>query len=219
MLKISRTSGNPNLGVFSRVNENFAFIATNHSDEFASEVEEHLDVQVIKTSVAGSFVVGSLMATNSNGAVVSSLIEIREYDRIKKHLNVALLRDEMNAAGNNILANDHGAIINPRIDSTTMKDIEDALGVECVQATIAGVHTVGSVCCATNRGAVIHPGATKEEIDLIKDVLKVEAVRTTLNHGCRIVSSGAIANSKGALVGDLTTPIELGKLEDGLHYY
>ena len=48
---------------------------------------------------------------------------------------------------------------------------------------------------------------------------QVEAVRTTLNHGVRTVSACALANSKGALVGDLTTPIEMGKLEDALALY
>ena len=31
--------------------------------------------------------------------------------------------------------------------------------------------------------------------------------------------SGVIANSKGALVGDATTPIEMGRIEDGLVLY
>ena len=54
---------------------------------------------------------------------------------------------------------------------------------------------------------------------LIKDVLKVEAVRTTLNHGCRTLSACVLANSKGALIGEMTTPIEMGKLEDALVLY
>jgi translation initiation factor 6 len=40
-----------------------------------------------------------------------------------------------------------------------------------------------------------------------------------VNHGSKYVGSGVIANSKGALVGDATTPIEMGRLEDGLVLY
>ena len=61
--------------------------------------------------------------------------------------------------------------------------------------------------------------ATDEEIALIKDVLGVECIRTTVNHGVRSVGAGIIANSKGAVVGDQTTPIEMGKIEDALVLY
>ena len=61
--------------------------------------------------------------------------------------------------------------------------------------------------------------ASEEEVLLIRDVLKVEALRTTVNHGCRSVGAGILANSKGAVVGDESTPIELGKIEDALVLY
>ncbi len=219
MMRLSRYAGNPNLGVFSCVSESFAFIASNLGDEYVAEIEEVLGVRGVKTSVAGSFVVGSLMAMNSNGAIVSGLAEDKELEVIRQHLPVALLNDTLNAAGNNILANDFGAIVNPEIDDRSLKEVEDALGVECVRGTIAGVGTVGSVCRATNKGAAVHPGATEADMKLIKDVLKVEGMRTTLNHGCRTLASCVLANSKGAVIGDLSTPIEVGKLEDALKFY
>lgn len=219
MMRLSRYAGNPNLGVFSCVSESFAFIASNLGDEYVAEIEEVLGVKGVKTSVAGSFVVGSLMAVNSNGAIVSGLAEDKELAVISEHLPVALLNDTLNAAGNNILANDFGAIVNPEIDDRSLREVEDALGVECVRGTIAGVGTVGSVCRATNKGAAVHPGATEADMRLIKDVLKVEAMRTTLNHGCRTLASCVLANSKGAVIGDLSTPIEVGKLEDALKLY
>ncbi len=219
MMRLSRYAGNPNLGVYSCVSESYAFIASDLGDEYVTEIETVLGVKGFRTSVAGSFVVGSLMAMNSNGAIVSGLAEELELSRIRKVLPVALLNDNLNAAGNNILVNDNGAIVNPDLDDATLKEVEDALGVECVRGTIAGVNTVGAVCVATNKGAAVHPEATDKDIKLIKDVLKVEAVRTTLNHGCRTLSACVLANSKGAVVGDMTTPIEMGKLEDALVLY
>ena len=218
-MRISRYAGTPSLGVFTRVSESYAFIASNLGDEFVEEVQNALDVECVCTSVAGSFVVGSLMAVNSNGAVVSGLTDESELGRISEKLPVATLQDKLNAAGNNILVNDNGAIVNPEVDDSTLKQLEDVLGVECVRGTIAGLNTVGSVCVATNKGAAVHPGATEQDMNLIKDVLKVEAVRTTLNHGVRTVAACVIANSKGAIIGDLTTPIEMGKLEDALVLY
>ena len=219
MMRLSRYAGNPNLGVFSCVSESFAFIASNLGDDYVAEIEEVLGVKGIRTSVAGSFVVGSLMAMNSNGAIVSGLAEENELAVIRGNLPVALLNDTLNAAGNNILVNDFGAIVNPEIDDRSLREVEDALGVECVRSTIAGVGTVGSVCRATNKGAAVHPGATEADMNLIKDVLKVEGMRTTLNHGCRTLASCVLANSKGAVIGDLSTPIEVGKLEEALRMY
>lgn len=219
MMKLSRYGGNPNVGVFSAANENFAFIASDTSDEFVSDVEEALDVRAIKTTVAGSFVVGSLVALNSNGAIVSGLAEEKELALIRELLPVALISDKLNAAGNNILVNDNGAIVNREVDARTLREIEDALGVECVKGSIAGLNTVGSVCKATNKGAIIHPEATDADIKMVKDILKVDARKLTLNHGCRFVAPCLVANSKGAVVGDTTMPIEMGKLEDALNLY
>ena len=219
MMRLSRYGGNPNIGVFAVANESFAFVAGDAAPEFVKDLEEVLDVQTTMMTVAGSFVVGSLVVMNSNGAVVSGLAEPKELETISKMMPCLPLDDPLNAAGNNILANDRGAILNPQYGKAAVKAISDALGVECVQSSIAGCNTVGSVCKATNKGCVMHADASEEEVKLVSDVLKVEAERTSVNHGVRAVGAGIIANSKGALVGDETTPIEMGKIEDGLVLY
>lgn len=220
MMRFSRYGGSPNIGVFAVANENLAFVAHDAVDEFVGDIQGTLDVEVIRTTVADSFVVGSLVAMNSNGAIVSGLAGERELDVIRSKIPVALLHDKLNAAGNNILVNDRGAIVNPDVDSKSLKEIEDILGVECVRSTIADINTVGSVCRVTNKGAAVHPETTEKDIKLIKDVLKVDSVeKLTLNHGCRFIAPCVLANSKGALVGDITTPIEMGKLEDALVLY
>ena len=219
MMRRSSYAGSPNIGVFAVANESLSFVAHDAVDEFVNDINQALGVEVVRTTVADSFVVGSLVAMNSNGAIVSGLAGERELDVIRSKIPVALLEDRLNAAGNNILVNDNGAIVNPEMDSRTLKEIEDALGVECVKATIADINTVGSVCRVTNKGAAVNPEATEKDMQLIKDVLKVEAIKVTVNHGCKFISPGILANSKGALVGDLTTPIEMGKIEDALILY
>ena len=220
MMRRSSYAGSPNIGVFAVANESLSFVAHDAVDEFVNDINQALGVEVVRTTVADSFVVGSLVAMNSNGAIVSGLAGERELDVIRSRIPVALLEDKLNAAGNNILVNDNGAIVNPEMDSRTLKQVEEVLGVECVRGTIADIVTVGSVCRATNKGAAIYVDATEDEIKMVKDILKVDnIVRTTVNHGVRFVSPGILANSKGAVVGDLTTPIEMGKLEDAFDLY
>ncbi len=219
MMRLSRYSGNPNIAVFATAGEGLALTASDTSPEFVKTLEEVLDVNVVSLSIGGAFVVGSVVAMNSNGMVVSYLAEDSELARLPGDVNVARLDDALNAAGNNILVNDHGAIVNPEYSESTAKYIGDILGVEAVRSSIAGINTVGSACKVTNKGCACHMEASDEDIALIKDVLKVEAIRTSVNHGGRFVGVGIIANSKGAVIGDETTPIEMGKIEDALVLY
>lgn len=219
MMRLSRYAGNPNIAVFAAASESLALIAADASPEFVRTVEEALGVESVLLSVGGSFVIGSLTAMNSNGIVVSGLAADDEVARIPGKVPVYRLDDRLNAAGNNILANDNGAIVSPEYPESAVRAIGEALGVEAVSSSIAGISTVGSVCTATNKGCACHMDASDEEIVLIKDVLKVEAVRTTVNHGVRAVGAGILANSKGAVVGDESTPIELGRVEDALVLY
>ncbi len=219
MMRFSRYAGNPNVGVYAAVNESLGFVATDADPAFIRDAETALGIEMFMTTVAGSFVIGSLVAMNSNGLIVSELIDGKEFDLLSGHIEVGVIDDRMNAAGNNILANDSGAIVSPEMGRKAMSIIEEVLGVEAVRGTIAGHTTVGSVCRATNKGCVCGSDASDEDIALIKDVLGVEAVRSTVNHGIKYIGAGILANSKGALVGDLTTPIEMGKIEDGLVLY
>ncbi len=219
MMRLSRYSGNPNIGVYAVVNESLGFVACDASPEFVKDMQTVLGVETFMTTVAGSFVVGSLVAMNTFGAVASNMAESKEVSLIGEHIPVGTIEDKMNAAGNNILVNDHGAIISPEMGKNAEKTISDILQVEVVKSSIAGYDTVGSVCRVTNTGCVCTADATDDDISLIKDVLKVEARRASVNHGIQYVGAGILANSKGALVGDQTTPIEMGRIEDGLNLF
>lgn len=219
MMRRSRYAGTPNIGVYAAVNESLGFVACDAASEFIGDLEKALEIETIMTTVAGSYVVGSLVAMNSYGAVVSAFAEEQELDVIRRHIPAVTVRDLMSATGNNILVNDHGAIVNPGMGSKAMATVTDVLGVEAVKMTIGGCDTVGSVCCATNIGCVCTPDATDGEMELIADVLKVDVKRASVNHGVKYLGAGLLANSKGALMGDETTPIEMGKIEDGLNLF
>jgi translation initiation factor eIF-6, putative len=219
MMRLSRYDGSPNIGVYAVVNESLAIVAPNTSQEFLTDLEIVLGVQTFMTTVSSSFLVGSLVAMNSNGAVVSSTIEASELEEIRKHIPIEVLPTDVNAAGNNILINDKGAIVNPDLNRKSMKLIEDFLGVEVIKSTISGCNIVGSVCSVTNKGCLCNVNTSDEEIKLIQDIFKVEAKKTSVNHGSKYIGPGVLCNSKGALIGDDTTPIEMGKIEDGLVLY
>ena len=218
-MRLARAAGTFNIGVYAKASDSLAVVSAGIEEQFIELISETLGVQTVQMTAGGARVVGSLVAVNSNGAAVSNMAEDEEIAALAKAVPVLRLPDEINAAGNNILVNDKGCIVTPDAAKKTVGKIADIFGVEAVQATIAGITTVGSVAVATNKGCVCTVEASDDDVALLQDVLGVEVVRTTVNHGAQFLGSGIVANSNGALVGDETTPIEMGRIEDGLVLY
>jgi translation initiation factor 6 len=181
-------------------------------------ITDTLDVRILPTTVGGAYVVGSLIALNSTGAVISGFASAAEAGTLKG-LSVLVLPHRLNAVGNNILCNDQGAVVNPGYEERTVRLIADTFGVEVVKGTLAGMRTIGSAGAATNKGALAHPHATEAELEVVRSVLKVPTKITTANYGTAQVGACLVANSKGAIVGSRTTSIELDRIEDGLGLY
>jgi translation initiation factor 6 len=219
MLRLGDIGGNPYVGVYCVASDEFAIVTESAEPKTVKDIARTLDVQVVSANMAGATVIGSLVAMNSHGIIVTNFAEKRDIGKLPKELRVGKMEEKHNAAGNNILANDHAALVHPGASNHTMKMIEDVLGVEARRGRVAGIETVGSACIATSKGIVCHPLASKEELRELSEFFKVPASIATLNYGTPYLGACAVANSKGAFVGSRSTPIELGRLEDGLVLY
>lgn len=219
MLKLGDVNGNPYVGVYCVASEHTAILPDVVEARVAKDVERTLDVRVVRTNIAGATVVGALAAMNSNGIIVTNFAERHELARLPKQLRVGMMEEKLNAAGNNILVSDRAALVHPQVSRDTMRMIQDVLGVEAARGRVAGIETVGSACIATSKGILCHPRTTKDELRSISELFKVPASAATLNYGTPYIGACAVANSKGAYVGSRSTPIELGRLEDGLGLY
>lgn len=210
--------GNPYVGVYCAASESVAVVSTAVPKRAAQKIGRALEVPVIQITVGGSTVVGSMVKLNSNGLVVTDFISKEEVGKLKG-VNVAVVPHKLNAMGNNILCNDRGAVVNPGYERHFVEKVADALGVEVVRGTVAGIRTVGSWAVATNKGVLCHPHTREEERNALQEVLKVPSSITTANYGTAQIGACMVANSKGAAVGGMTTPIEMGRIEDGLLLY
>ncbi len=220
MLGKAMIFGNPYLGVFCAANENLGLVPFATETEFPESVKKIIGVEdIVRMSVDGCSTLGALIRMNSNGAIVAQSISEDEVRKIEPHLKVTRIAQRHNAMGNNVLANDNGAICHPDFDDRTVELISKALKVPVERGTIAGYVTVGSSAVATNKGAICHPHTSSYEMEVMERVLGVKPEICTANYGTGQVGACMVANSKGALVGETTTPIELGKVEDGLHLY
>ncbi|TET91852.1 MAG: translation initiation factor IF-6 [Methanomassiliicoccales archaeon] len=211
--------GNPYVGVYCASNNQVVFVSSFISKSARKQIEEALEVQSRALSLGGSTVLGSLMCMNTNGSIVTNFADVAEISHMEDMRVEPISQRRLNAVGNTILCNDNGAVVHPNYNKSAIKFIEDVLGVEVSRGTIAGLKTVGSASVTNNRGVLCHPHIKDGEKELLEDVLKVPVTISTANYGTPQIGACIVANDKGALVGSATTPIELGRIEEGLRYY
>ena len=210
-LNVCDVYSSPNIGIFLRANDSFILLPIGLVESKAEKIRDFLSVNVARTSIAGSRLIGILSAMNSTGMVVSRMAEDEEVSMLANAtgLNVRRAPSPFTCVGNLIVANDHGAIVSPILSETCLAAIEETLSIPVKRMNVAGFYQVGSVLVATNTNAVVHPNASEDELDKIRNQLGVDVEPATINGGFPFVASGVVANSQGSIVGPLTSGPEL----------
>ncbi len=216
MLLKGRLHNSPYVGVFSVTNDSIAIIPKDSTLEEEKILKKALEVDVYRTFIGGSPLIGSLMVLNSKGAVVADFGDIEDLKFLKDSYNILFINDKINAVGNDILANDRVALVHPDFENETLKYIGDALDVEVVKGEISGLKTVGSVAVVTGNALLVNPQVEEDDIKYLGELFKLPVYITTANFGSIYIGASIVANSKGALVGDLSTPIEIFEIENAI---
>ena len=219
MLKRVDIVGNPNLGVFTLATDDLAIVPYNLLDEKAEIIKETLEVDVVKSSISGSSLIGSLAVANSNGMVVSPQVldrEIKQFEDLG--INVAAVPGQYTALGNIIAANDKGAIVSPFLSEEAINIIENTLDVNVEATSMVGSDIIGSLIQVTNRGFLISSKAVQSEVRLAQEVFGVEGDIGTVGRGIALVGACSIANSNGAIVAKDSTGPEMARVEEALGF-
>ena len=216
-MPVNRASiaGSPYLGVYLRVTDRVVIAPPSLPEALGREAERLFGAPIVRTTVLDSELVGSLLALNSHGLVVAESLDARERHRLEPLGQITVVPTLQNALGNNVLANDHGALVHPGLSEAAAHRIGEGLRVRVARGTVAGLGTVGMAAVATNRGVVVHPRASEAEAAVLRDTLQVPVHRSTANFGVPIVGACVTANSRGILAGTPTTPVELVHLQEG----
>ena len=219
MLKRVDIVGNPNVGVFTLATDDLAIVPYNLLDEKADIIKETLDVDVVKSSISGSSLIGSLAVVNSNGMVVSPHVLDREVKQFEElGINVATVPGKYTALGNIIAANDKGAIVSPFLSDEAIHIIEETLDVNVEATSMVGSDIIGSLIQVTNKGFLISSKAVKSEIRFAQEVFGVEGDIGTVGRGITLVGACSIANSNGAIVAKDSTGPEMARVEEALGF-
>jgi translation initiation factor 6 len=208
---LSSIVGSASIGVYSLANDQFVVVPQMVPRKKAEKTAEWLKVKLIHTSIAGSVLAGALACANSNGLLLPNSIRDGELDAIKAVFKgtITIMETKKTAYGNLVLANDKGAVVDPRFKESEVRQIADTLGVEAVSSEIAGLPYVGSLAAATNKGVLVHPMLTAEEKKILEDVFKVPVDVGTINCGIPYVGTGLVGNTHAAVAGSMTTGPEM----------
>ncbi|MEF8774007.1 MAG: translation initiation factor IF-6 [Halobacteriales archaeon] len=213
-------SGSPYVGVFARATDDHLLVRPDLDDDLVAAMAEELAVEPVEATVAGSATVGSLVAGNDSGLVITGRAGEGEQEALadRTGLPVGRLPGRINAAGNVVVANGNGAYVHPDLTDEAVEVVAETLDVPVERGDLAGVRTVGTAAVATDRGVLCHPKATDAELDFLADHLGVRSDIGTINYGAPLVGSGLIANGHGYVAGEETTGPELGRIEEALGY-
>ncbi len=205
------TFGSASIGVFIRVTEGFMIVPNQVPESKIRKLEDWFGTRTVRTNIGGSVLAGPLVCANSHGLVLPHNVWDEELDVLKSlsDINITVAQTKRTAYGNLVLANDHGAVADPRLKGKDVEVISATLGVEVVPGEIAGLPFVGSLATATNKGVMVHPLTRPEEEDLLADVLKVPVGIGTINCGIPYIATGLIGSGGVAVTGSLTTGPEL----------
>jgi translation initiation factor 6 len=217
MIQVTRVFNSPFLGVYLRTWEDYTLVPRDPDRDIKSLVSYHLKTEPIEMTIGGSNLLGSLAVMNSNGMLFGNIVSSEELKNIPDGINVAVLKDNLNAVGNNILTNDKAALIHDDYTDESVKTIRDVLGVEVLRGKFREVRTVGSSGLITSRGLIIPPNMTDEEIEELGKIFGVKGRVGTANFGSLYVGASVVSNSKGALIGEDSTTVEISNIEEALN--
>jgi translation initiation factor 6 len=217
MIQVTRIFNSPFLGVYLRTWEDYTLVPRNSDRDIKSMASHYLKTEPIEMTIGGSNLLGSMAVMNSNGMIFSNIVTEEELKNIPKDVNYAVLEDNLNAVGNNILANNKAALIHEEFSDKSVRTIREVLGVEVVKGKFKEVRTVGSSGLITSSGLVIPPNMTDDEIEELGKIFGVKGRVGTANFGSLYIGASVVSNSKGALIGEDSTTVEISNIEEALN--
>jgi translation initiation factor 6 len=204
----------PYIGVFCSLNDKY-LVYPNTAEKKELNGLKKLKVKMVPATISSTSLIGIFSKSLNDKILVTDLIEANEKKALeKKGLKVKEI--DLTAVGNLIALNEFGGIASPLLSKKQVKEISDFFEVKFKVMGIGGSNLTGSCVCVTNKGFIVHPNITEKEFSLLEKVFKVRGAPTTANYGDRFVGNSVLANSKGIIVGLLTTGPELTRIDEGL---
>ncbi len=214
----------PYSGVFCASNDLLTLLPPGIPEDDMEAISEALGTKIEVITIGGSSVLGTLIAMNNKGVLVSNLITSLELDKLEAiasdlELNIGVLSERSNAIGNNFLLNDAGGFCNERLSKNSKIEAEKIFEIDIKSQSLNGMDTLGMIGCVNSKGGLCHPEISDDEKEIMEKVLEVPVMEGTVNFGMPLVGAGIISSSKGAICGRQSTGVELGRVEEALKLF
>ena len=211
----------PYSGVFCATNDLLTLIPPGIPEDDMEAISDALGTKIGVITIGGSSVLGTLVAMNNKGILVSNLVTSLELEKLEKisselKLNLGVLAERSNAIGNNFLLNDNGGFCNERLSKKSKNNAEEIFEISIESQSLNGMDTLGMIGCVNNNGGLCHPEISDKEKENMEVVLDIPVMEGTVNFGMPLVGAGVISSSKGAVCGRQSTGVELGRVEEAL---
>ncbi|KAK4398102.1 Eukaryotic translation initiation factor 6-2 [Sesamum angolense] len=222
---------NCEIGVFSKLTNAYCLVAIGVLRTFTGinsiapiqctfEAELADVIPVVKSSIAGTRIIGRLCAGNKNGLLLPHNTTDQELQHLRNSLPdsvvVQRIEERLSALGNCIACNDHVALTHPDLDRETEEMIADVLGVEVSGRQLLVIYLWGASVLSPievawmafqilNHPSLIveqvHPHTSIEDLDELSTLLQVPLVAGTVNRGSEVIAAGLTVNDWTAFCG------------------
>ena len=85
--------GSPHVGIFCLANDNLCFAPLSCPEELEAAISEHLKVDVIKTTMAGTGLLGIFSSMNSKLLITTEILEKEEVKTLEDYIEVMVLEN------------------------------------------------------------------------------------------------------------------------------
>lgn len=211
--------GNSLVGLYIIAMKDFIIVGPEVPDRYDSDLEDIFDAKVVRTTIAGTSLVGIFAVSNGKELLVPHII-LEHEEKVLKENNISFHKiiSNLTCHGNNIVANKHSAIINPEYEEEAAKQIKSALGTDIFPATINDAPTVGSFMVAHDTCGLVSHNVSDSEFDNIAKHLQIDLDSGTVNMGSTTIGSGVVSNNSGFVIGDISGGPELVNTDEVLGF-
>ncbi|MFH1849742.1 MAG: translation initiation factor IF-6 [archaeon] len=211
--------GNPNVGMYGYTTDEYCLIGQQIPKRQSLSIEAALGVPVYQARICGNELLGVFLAGVQKKLLVPGIAFDAEIGHLGKlGIDVVKVETDLTALGNNMAISENGCVVNPEYGEDTIALLKRELGISVIRGTIGGYNIVGSLCKMNSKGALVSVEANDAEAKLLASQLGVPLSRGTVNQNSQYISSGIICNSKGFVIGDLSTGPEIMDADTALGF-
>lgn len=211
--------GNPNIGIYMFANDKFCLLGYRVDPKKKKEIENVLGVPVIEALVLDTQLLGVFIAGNNDFLLIPELFE-REMDFFTKltkkyEMELITVKSRLNTVGNNVCVGNKKLLVNPDYMKDTLLELNKKTGYDVVKIGNSEFKSVGALCVFKNSKYFI--SQEYDDLDL-KQIKKEISGIGSINSGSAFVGSGIVGNSKGLILGSLSSTIEIQNVVETLDY-